>query len=69
MRVFATMLMGTISAGIFKRKNAWSDQVWNDVKFHIFHSHYRWLSLRLQITRMKIVHNQLPLGKCRLTNR
>ena len=43
----------------------WSDQVWNDVDFHVFSSHYRRLSSRLQITRMKIVHNQLPLGERR----
>ena len=50
-----------------QEKHSWSDQVWNDVDFHVFHSHYRRLSSRLQITRMKIVHNQLPLGQRRLT--
>ena len=49
-----------------QEKNGWPDGVWNDVDFQAFGSHYRRLTARLQITRMKIVHDQLPTGERRL---
>ena len=57
-----------------QEKNGWPDGVWNDDDFQVFGSHYRRLSVRLQITRMKIVqitrmkivHDQLPTGERRL---
>ena len=49
-----------------QEKNGWPDRVRNDVDFQAFSSHYRRLSARLQIMRMKIVHDQLPMGERRL---
>jgi hypothetical protein len=48
-----------------QEKYDWPDSVWNDVDFVLLGSHYRRLNPRLQITRSKIVHDQLPLGERR----
>ena len=48
-----------------QEKYDWPDSVWDDVDFVLFGSHFRRLNPRLQITRSKIVHDQLPLGERR----
>ena len=45
--------------------NQWSKSVWDEVDFKVFGAHFRRLRPALQVTHMKMVHNQLPLGERR----
>ena len=48
-----------------QEKHSWSDCTWDDVDFHLFGQHFKRLPPHLQVTHMKRVHGQLPLGKRR----
>ena len=43
-------------------KQSWSDSIWNDIDFHLFGQHTKRLRPHHQVTHMKRVHGQLPLG-------
>ena len=45
--------------------NHWSDQVWEEVDFKVFGDNFRRLRPSRQVTHMKLIHNQLPLGERR----
>ena len=45
-----------------QQTNQWSKSVWEEVDFKVFGAHFRRLRPSLQVTHMKVVHNQLPLG-------
>jgi hypothetical protein len=45
--------------------NNWSDKVWAEVDFKGFGDHFRKLRPSRQVTHMKMIHNQLPLGERR----
>ena len=46
--------------------NNWSNpQVWEEVDFKVFGDHFRKLRPSPQVTHMKLIHNQLPLGERR----
>jgi hypothetical protein len=47
-------------------KKCWSDELWDTIDLQIFGKHYCRLPSRQQITRTKLVHDQLPLGDRRL---
>ena len=46
-------------------KHLWSDQTWGEVDFCLFGQHFRRLRPHHQVTHMKRVHGQLPIGKRR----
>jgi hypothetical protein len=46
-------------------KNKWSNAVWKEIDFEMFGSHFRSLLPHQQISHMKHVHDQQPLGKRR----
>ena len=43
-------------------KHAWNDSTWNNIDFHLFGQHFKRLRPNHQVTHMKRVHGQLPLG-------
>ncbi|KAI2498313.1 hypothetical protein MHU86_16183 [Fragilaria crotonensis] len=45
-----------------QERHAWSDCTWEDIDFHLFGQHFKRLPPHLQVTHMKRVHGQLPLG-------
>jgi hypothetical protein len=40
----------------------WSDPIWEKIDFGLFGKHFRLLSPSQQVSHMKLVHDQLPLG-------
>ena len=43
-------------------KHGWSDSTWNQIDFSLFGQHFKRLRPHHQVTHMKRVHGQLPLG-------
>ena len=43
-------------------KHSWSDSTWEDVDFGLFGQHFRRRRPHHQVTHMKRVHDQLPIG-------
>ena len=47
------------------KSNGWSNDVWNEIDFGAFGSHFRRLRPHQQSSHMKLIHDQLPLGERR----
>jgi hypothetical protein len=45
--------------------DGWSNDIWNEIDFDVFGAHFRRLQPSQQVSHMKLVHNQLPLGERR----
>ena len=48
-----------------QQRHAWSDATWEDIDFALFGQHFKRLRQNHQITHMKRVHGQLPIGRRR----
>jgi hypothetical protein len=52
-----------------QKRHSWSDQVWNTVDMWLFGRHFTKLTPSQQVSHLKFVHDQQPLGKDACSNR
>jgi hypothetical protein len=48
-----------------QEKHGWDNSTWNEIDFNVFARHYQRLRPNRQIQQMKLIHEQLPVGKRR----